>query len=132
LLLLAAWLPTPKGVGAALAGLSLGIALSAVGLAHTTFEVNADRKFYVPNKWIGLVITAIVLGRLAGRLLTISQRTAQVARGATPAAGLNRSPLTVGLFFLLAGYYVSYYAGVLRRARALSTASSSRNHSQGS
>jgi len=34
-------------------------------------------------------------------------------------SGLQRSPLTLGLFFVLAGYYVSYYAGILRKVTRL-------------
>lgn len=117
--LLVVWSPTSAGLAAALAGLALGICLAMVGLAHTRFEITAEGKFYVPNRWIGSVVTALFLGRLAGRLFTISERTAQVTAGASPFAGLQRSPLTLGFFFLLAGYYVSYYAGVLAKAAKL-------------
>jgi hypothetical protein len=66
-----------------------------------------------------LAVTALFLGRLAGRLFTLSERATQVASGVSPFAGLQQSPLTLGLFFLLSGYYVSYYAGVLRKAAVL-------------
>jgi hypothetical protein len=115
-------LPTAAGFGAALAGLVAGVALARVGLAHTKFEVTDEGKFYVPNKWLGLLVTALVLGRVAARLFTLSEQTAKVAAGAPPFAGLQRSPLTLGLFLLLAGYYVTYYAGVLRTAARLAPA----------
>jgi H+/gluconate symporter-like permease len=110
---------TAVSLGAAVAGLVLGATLAVVGLMHTKVESTAEGKFYTPNKWIGLAVTALVLGRLAGRLVTVSGHATQVASETSPFAGLQRSPLTLGLFFLLAGYYVTYYAGVLRKAAAL-------------
>ena len=111
---------TTASLGAAAAGLVLGVGLAMVGLAHTKIEAIAESKFYIPNKWIGLAVTALFHGRLAARLFTVSERATQVPSGVSPYAGLQQSPLTLGLFFLLAGYYVTYYAGVLRKAGALS------------
>jgi hypothetical protein len=119
---------TTISLGAAVAGLALGVALAMVGLMHTKVEATAESKFYTPNKWIGLAVTALFLGRLAGRLFTVSERATQVASGVSPYAGLQQSPLTLGLFFLLAGYYVTYYAGVLRKAAALGAPSAASPH----
>jgi len=102
--------------GAGAAGLVLGIVLALIGLAHTTFESSPEGKFYVPNKWLGLLVTALFLGRLAARLFTFSERASEVAAGGAPFDGMQRSPLTLGLFLLLAGYYVTYYAGVMKKA----------------
>jgi hypothetical protein len=110
---------TTASLGAASVGLVLGLALAMVGLMHTHVEATAEGKFYTPNKWIGLGVTALVLGRLAGRLFTVSEHATQVAPGTSPFAGIQRSPLTLGLFFLLAGYYVTYYAGVLKKTAVL-------------
>jgi hypothetical protein len=116
---------TTVSLAAAAAGLALGVGLAMVGLMHTHVEATVEGKFYTPNKWIGLAVTALFLGRLAGRLFTLSERATQVASGASPFSGVQRSPFTLGLFFLLAGYYVTYYAGVLRKARTLTAPSSS-------
>jgi hypothetical protein len=114
-LLLARSSITTISLGAAAAGLALGIGLAMVGLMHTKVEGTADKKFHTPNKWIGLAVTALFLGRLAGRLFTASERATQVTPGVSPYAGLQQSPVTLGL----AGYYVTYYAGVLGKAAAL-------------
>jgi hypothetical protein len=113
---------TTASLGAAAAGLVVGVALALIGLMHTHVEATAEGKFYTPNKWIGLAVTALFLGRLAGRLFTISERASQAAAGASPFAGVQRSPLTLGL---LAGYYITYYAGVLRKATPLAVPSPS-------
>jgi hypothetical protein len=110
---------TTTSLGAAAVGLVLGVALARVGFMHTKVEAAVESKFYTPNKWIGLEVTALFLGRLAGRFVTVSERATQVASGVSSYAGLQQSPLTLGLFFLLARYYVTYYSGVLRKAAAL-------------
>jgi hypothetical protein len=112
-----------RGTGeliAAAAGLAVGVAAAAVGLRWTKYESSSEGVFYVPNGWIGVAVTALFLGRLAARLLEMPARVADAQRGGSPAAAMQSSPLTLGLFFLLAGYYVSYYAGVLTKARTLS------------
>ncbi len=39
-----------------------------------------------------------------------------------PAPSFQRSPLTLGVFFLMASYYVAFYAGELRKARTMGAA----------
>jgi hypothetical protein len=104
---------------ATIAGLALGGALAVVGLRWTTFEATSEGRFYVPNGWIGLAVTALFVGRMAARIFTLSERVATAHAGDDPFAGVQRSPLTLGLFCLLAAYYVGYYAGVLRKARRI-------------
>ena len=121
-LLVTVWLPTPAGFAAAATGLACGIGLAIFGLRHTTFDVSEKGSFYIPNPWIGLGVTALFLGRVAGRMFTLSEHAAVAHADATsqaPMSGLQRSPLTLGLFFVLAGYYVSYYAGILRKVTRL-------------
>ena len=116
-----ALLPTIVGILAAVAGSTAGALLAAFGLTHTKFEVTESGTFYTPNRWIGLGVTAIFLGRLAARMVTVYHRLGelQIDAGVPSLDGIHRSPFTLGLFFLLAGYYVGYYGGVLWKARTL-------------
>lgn len=110
--------PGPGAIAAAVAGGVAGVVLAVVGLGLTKFEVTAEGAFYVPNGWIGLAVTALFLGRLATRLVEMPGRMAAVQAGtAPPPDTFQRSPATLGLFFLLAGYYVAFYGGVLRNTR---------------
>jgi hypothetical protein len=60
----------------------------------------------------------LFLGRLAARMLTVFQAASAAHAGEVAASpALQRSPLTLGLFFLLAAYYVVYYVSLLRAAR---------------
>jgi len=94
-------------------GLALGLPLGLVGLKLTQFEVTPQGRFYTPNSSIGVGLTILLVGRLAYRimvLMTISNNPPQ-----SPA--LMQSALSFCVFGLLAGYYMTYYIGVLMRSR---------------
>jgi len=116
-----AWMPTANGSTAAVVGLTLGVVLATYGLKHTTYDVTAASAGYTPNPWIGLIVTALFLGRFAARMFSVYEARALTAAG-SPAPSFQKSPLTLGIFFLMATYYVAYYAGVLRKARAMGAA----------
>ena len=44
-------------------------ALALLALRHTAFERTEAGIFYTPSKWIGLGVTALLLGRLGARLI---------------------------------------------------------------
>ncbi len=113
------WLPTLPGLAGAAAGLLLGGGLAFVDLWHTELEVTTEGTFYTPNKWIGLAVTSLFVGRLTVRLFTVYEHSAEIGQGTPTTTGLQRSPLTLALYFLVAAYYVAYYAGILKRERAL-------------
>jgi hypothetical protein len=92
-------------------GLVCGAALGYLGLRHTRFEVTNEGRFYTPHTYIGLAVMLLFLGRLAYRFLYL-------ATDPGAAAAYQRSPLTLGTFGLLVGYYLLYYAGILLRTRA--------------
>jgi hypothetical protein len=112
-----------------LAGAAGGVALGLVGLKLTRFVTDAEKgDCYVPNVWIGALLTALLLARLAYRFLVEMPEIEQAAThpGATP-AGVVYHPLTLLVIGLLMGYYLSYYAGLLvhhRRYQASQVASS--------
>jgi hypothetical protein len=97
-------------------GLALGLPLAWWGVELTRFETTAEGKFYTPNTWIGLGVTLLLVGRLVYRLTALL--------GAAPVSGpmppdLFKSPLTLVMFGLTAGYYVAYSAGVVMRGKKL-------------
>lgn len=104
--------------GAALAGLAGGLAagvpLAWLGLRLTRFETNERGHFYTPNTYIGVALSLLLVARLAYRFVQLF--AAAKAFGAPP-PGTLWSPLTLGVFGLLAGYYVAYSIGVVVRGR---------------
>jgi hypothetical protein len=107
-------------LGALLAGIAGGAALGWLGLRHTKFEATAEGKFYIPHTYIGVLVSALLLSRIAYRLLVVypaAHAAAQADR--SPFAAYQKSPLTLAILGVVIGYYLLYYAGVLNRSRAL-------------
>jgi len=126
-------------LGALAAGLAIGGALSVVGLRHTQFEITPQGRFYTPHTYIGLLVSALFVGRVLYRFVALyylghgmhagygaypgySGLPGNPGAAASPnwAAMYQRSPLTLGIFGVLAAYYVIYSAGVLLKTRSLS------------
>jgi len=105
---------------AMLAGIAGGAALGWFGLKHTQFEATAQGQFYTPHTYIGAFVSALFLGRIAYRFIVLySTSHALAAADPSPFAAYQKSPLTLAIFGALVGYYVFYYAGVLRRGQGL-------------
>jgi hypothetical protein len=99
------------------AGLALGLILGRVGLRITRFESGPEGRFYTPNMQIGFFLALIFVGRLGYRLSVLGGGHAIFSRWPTPTFG--NSALTYLAFELLAGYYLAFNLGVLRRFRTL-------------
>lgn len=95
-------------------GLLSGVLLAFLGLRLTRFETTAEGKFYTPSTHIGIALSLLLVGRLAYRLPLLLGFSSGAAE-TTP--GLGKSPLTLGVFGLLAGYYIVYFIGVLLHSR---------------
>ncbi len=107
-------------LGGLVAGIAGGAALGWFGLKHTRFERTEGGVFYTPHTYIGLAVSALLISRLAYRFIVLSP-TLQAAAQAdqNPFAAFQKSPLTLAIFGVLIGYYVFYYAGVLKKAKEL-------------
>lgn len=95
-------------------GLAVGALLALVGLRLTQFEDTAEGRFFTPNAYIGIALTILFMGRLIYRLTLLSSLSPREGR----APALMQSPLSFFIFELLAGYYIAYYLGILRRRTA--------------
>ena len=116
-ILLAASARQPERLWLLAAGLAAGAALAVYGLRKTTFEPTPQGLFYTPNAHLGIALSLLFVGRIVYRFVEIYLLSPHLAHGADDFA---RSPLTLGVFGLLAGYYVAYAAGLLRwRVRVL-------------
>jgi hypothetical protein len=97
-------------------GVAAGVALGLLGLRLSQFRVDPVKgDCYVPNPYIGSVVTALFLGRLLWRLAMVSPQLQDPTGTAAPIHGpdIGQSPLTLALFGIFAGYYVCYFAGLL-------------------
>lgn len=106
------------GVGV-LAGLAGGMVLGSYGLRLTRFETTAEGRFYTPNPWIGVGLSALMLGRLAYRFVVVRDVSQAALLADSTALGmLHRSPLTLAIAGLLVGYFLRYSLGLWRATRA--------------
>lgn len=97
-------------------GVLLGGALGLLGLRLTRFETDPVKgDCYVPNPWIGALLTVLLLGRLGWRMLVAwpSMQQASTVPGTMSPAGYAASPLTMLVIGLLVGYYIAYFSGLL-------------------
>jgi hypothetical protein len=90
------------------AGLAAGVVLGVFGLRKTVFEQVGEEYFFTPHAYIGMLVAALFLSRLAWRAWQVLTTT--------DIAGQDfvRSPLTLAVFGILAGYYITYAAGLMR------------------
>lgn len=109
----------PERLWAIAGGLMGGAALGVYGLRKTKFEPTKQGLFYTPNAHLGIALSLLFVGRLVYRLVEVFVLAPHVPHGMNDFA---RSPLTLGVFGLLAGYYIAYAIGLLRwRFRVIAT-----------
>jgi cytochrome b561 len=99
-------------VGGVLAGGAIGL----LGLRLTRFETDPVKgDCYVPNPWLGALLTVLLLGRLGWRLLVVWPQMQQepAPPGVMPPMGHALTPLTMLVIGLLVGYYIVYFSGLL-------------------
>jgi hypothetical protein len=116
---------------AELGGAALGIGVGLWGAERTRFVMHGGRLHYVPHTYTGIAVSLLFLGRLTFRVVQAyagvqvpQAADAGAAYAADPSlafgpASMVKSPLTVGIFFVLAGYYLWYYGSVLWKSRHL-------------
>lgn len=91
--------------------LCFGALLGVFGLRHTRFEPTKQGLFYTPNAHLGIALSLLFVARIIYRFVELYL----IEPGLTHATNdFARSPLTLAVFGLLAGYYMSYAVGLLR------------------
>lgn len=117
-MVLFAW-PDAHSLFAVGGGWLAGVLLGFIGLRHTRFEVNDKKQFYTPNTYLGIGISLLLVARVIYRLT--QWNAGSIAFNESSATSM-RSPLTLLIFGLLAGYYLVYFGGVFVRCRRLKEA----------
>jgi hypothetical protein len=123
-LLLTAVFRSPAFISAVLAGIAAGVALAVWGAARTRFLRVSGQLYYVPHTYTGIAVSFLFLGRLVYRLIQVTGNVHAIhaaapdsANQAFAASSMLQSPLTLGLYFVLMGYYVCYYSMVLWKSK---------------
>ena len=92
-------------------GIGLGSLLGIFGLKTTRFEPTPKGLFYTPHAHLGIALSLLFVARIVYRFVEVNaiEPTAQHRQD-----DLARSPLTLAVFGLLAGYYITYAIGLVR------------------
>ena len=107
---LASW-SQPGRLAWLVAGLAAGAALGVFGLRKTQFEPTKAGLFYTPNAHLGIALSLLFVARIAYRFIELY---AMGPGGPSGMGDFARSPLTLSVFGLLSGYYISYAIGLVR------------------
>jgi hypothetical protein len=118
LLFTVAALARPLAEGALWGGVAAGVVLAVAGLKLTRFERTSDGFFYTPNAYIGVGLSLLLVARILYRMTQLyGGAAAAYATGPGAHQDFARSPLTLLIFGMVAGYYATYAAGLLRWRR---------------
>lgn len=112
----------PAALGGMAAGLVAGTLLGRAAIGRTQFEQQGDEFYFKPFAPIGIVMAALVIGRMGWRGYEL------FTTGASDHPQFLASPLTLLIFGTLAGYYINFALGLLawrnRTAPSVSSAPS--------
>ena len=114
----------PLAVAYIASGTLVGAIVGWFALRHTEFEATPEGYFYTPHLYIGIAVTALFVGRILYRVALVYDRSAAGATAASPAPDNN--PLTLGILFLTASYYLVYCTGLLQWLRKAQRAAGAR------
>ena len=100
-------------------GIVAGAALGVFGTRHTKFENTPEGIFYTPNAHIGIALSVIFFARVLYRMFQLYSLDPNAQPNPNDFAS---SPLTLSIFGLLAGYYVTYAIGLIRYQKSVGLA----------
>ena len=112
-------------------GLVVGAGVGVLGLTLTRFESVDGEVYYTPNTYVAVGVLSLFVGRLIYRVIRIAALGEVAASGfeaghGPPFSAVRGSAMTLGIMFVLLGYYLSYYTAVLIRGRMEQTAATVR------
>ncbi|KGF79572.1 hypothetical protein IA69_23835 [Massilia sp. JS1662] len=107
----------PFALAGLAAGLPVGAVLGRIAIGRTRFEQVGTEFFFTPHAPIGLAVALLFMARMAWRAYEF------FALGSVAHHEFVSSPLTLVIFGVLAGYYMSYAFGLLSWRKRTATVS---------
>lgn len=93
-------------------GLALGGMLGVFGLSKTKFEPTPEGLFYTPNAHLGIALSSLFVLRILYRFVEVFWL--HPPAGPQQPDDFTKSPLTLLVIGLMAGYFIVYAAGLIR------------------
>jgi hypothetical protein len=103
----------PMALAGLAAGLCLGVPLGMLARKKTVFEKVGGEFYFTPHAPIGFAVAALFMGRMAYRAYEFYAQGGFAQHGFAQ-NDFARSPLTLLVFGILSGYYMTYAVGLLR------------------
>jgi hypothetical protein len=104
---------------ASLAGAAGGIAIAVFASRHTRFEWQGGQLYYLPHTYSGVAISLLLVGRILYRLISVYATGGPDFAGTAAVSpdSMVQGPLTLGLLFVVVGYYVYYFSHLLWKSK---------------
>jgi hypothetical protein len=115
--LLPLWQRSLGFAAAAAGGILAGVLLAVFAAARTRFESRPNGLHYIPHTYTGLIVMFLFVGRLMYRMAELY--VSGDLSAAQPPSSMVRTPLTMGLLYVLLAYYACYLSRVLWKSRHL-------------
>jgi hypothetical protein len=98
---------SPIALAGLAAGLPVGLVLARIATSRTKFEQAGGEYYFTPDAPIGMLVALLFLGRMGYRAYEY------YALGSFAHHEFVTSPATLFIFGILAGYYMTFAAGLL-------------------
>jgi hypothetical protein len=112
----------PIALAGLAAGLPLGLVLARIATSRTKFEQAGGEYYFTPDGAIGMLVALLFIGRMGYRAYEY------YVLGSFAHHEFVASPLTLFIFGILAGYYMTFAAGLLAWRRRAAAAASTAAH----
>jgi uncharacterized membrane protein len=107
----------PIALAGLAAGLPLGLVLGRFATSRTKFEQAGGEYYFTPHAPVGMLVALLFIGRMGYRAYEY------YALGSFAHREFVTSPLTLFIFGILAGYYMTFAAGLLAWRKRTAAAS---------
>ena len=106
-----------------LSGWIAGFALALLALTRTEFERDGDDVYYLADRWVGMLVLSLLLGRVVYRFIKIGRFRDMAEFNPMDIEAMRGSggvgSLTLLLILTLIAYYFAFYLGVFLRSRRM-------------
>lgn len=106
------------------AGVAAGVLVALAALRFTQMGRDEKGVWYVPNLYLGLGLIVLLVARYAYDYVVVFpeiRKQAELAAAYGARSPVVQQPMLHGILFLVLGYYLVYYVGILLRAHRLQT-----------